>query len=249
MPKAALVTGVGRTRGIGAAIARGLAQDGWSMGLSYHEDYDWRVHSEPSDVELLAVELRERGSRVALLPGDLEDARVPPVLVDRCCAELGTLNGLVMSHCESVDSSLLSTTVESFDRHYAVNVRATWLLIKAFAEQVGPGGGCIIGLTSDHTVHNLPYGATKGALNRVVLAATHELADLGVRANVIDPGPIDTGWMDAATRASMAAATPGGALAGPQTTANLVSFLMSHQGSWVNGQLLLSNGGFKTPAV
>jgi 3-oxoacyl-[acyl-carrier protein] reductase len=127
-------------------------------------------------------------------------------LVDRCRAELGTLDGLVMSHCESVDSSLLSTTVESFDRHYAVNVRATWLLIKAFAEQVGPGGGCIVGLTSDHTVHNLPYGATKGALNRVVLAATHELADRGVRANVIDPGPIDTGWMDEATRASMAAA-------------------------------------------
>jgi 3-oxoacyl-[acyl-carrier protein] reductase len=98
-------------------------------------------------------------------------------------------------------------------------------------------------------VHNLPYGATKGALNRVVLAATHELADLGVRANVIDPGPIDTGWMDEATRASMAAATPGGELAGPETTANLVRFLMSHQGSWVNGQLLLSNGGFKTPAV
>ena len=195
------------------------------------------------------MELRERGSRVALLPGDLEDVRVPPVLVDRCRAELGTLNGLVMSHCESVDSSLLSTTVESFDRHYAVNVRATWLLIKAFAEQVGPGGGCIIGLTSDHTVHNLPYGATKGALNRVVLAATHELADRGVRANVIDPGPIDTGWMDEATRASMAAATPGGELAGPETTANLVRFLMSHQGSWVNGQLLLSNGGFKTPAV
>jgi len=195
------------------------------------------------------VELRERGSRVALLPGDLEDARVPPVLVDRCRAELGTLSGLVMSHCESVDSSLLSTTVESFDRHYAVNVRATWLLIKAFAKQVGPGGGCIVGLTSDHTVHNLPYGATKGALNRVVLAATHELAYLGVRANVIDPGAIDTGWMDEATRAAMAAATPGGELAGPETTANLVSFLMSHQGSWVNGQLLLSNGGFRTPAV
>jgi 3-oxoacyl-[acyl-carrier protein] reductase len=83
----------------------------------------------------------------------------------------------------------------------------------------------------------------------VVLAATHELAYLGVRANVIDPGAIDTGWMDEATRAAMSAATPGGELAGPETTANLVSFLMSHQGSWVNGQLLLSNGGFKTPAV
>jgi 3-oxoacyl-[acyl-carrier protein] reductase len=249
MRKAALVTGVGRTRGIGAAIARGLAQDGWSLGLSYHGGYDQRVHSEPSDVEVLAAELCESGSRVALLPGDLEDARVPAELVNRCQGKLGTLDGLVMSHCESVDSSLLSTTVESFDRHYAVNVRATWLLIKAFIEQVGPDGGCIIGLTSDHTVHNVPYGATKGAVDRVVLAATHEFAELGVRANVINPGPIDTGWMDDATRASGAAATPGGKLGGPETTAHLVCFLMSHQGSWINGQLLLSNGGFKTPAV
>src|SRR5258708_32987158 len=69
-----------------------------------------------------------------------------------------------MSHCESVDSSVLDTTVDGWDRHFAVNARAVWLLIKAFAEQLPADPttevtGRIVALTSDHTVHNLPYGA------------------------------------------------------------------------------------------
>src|SRR5699024_2747412 len=68
-------------------------------------------------------------------------------------------------------------------------------------------GGAVLALTSDHTVHNLPYGATKGALDRMVLAGTHELADRGIRTNVINPGPIDTGWMDDGVREACAAQT------------------------------------------
>ena len=94
-----------------------------------------------------------------------------------------------------------------------------------------------------------PYGATKGALDRLVLAGTHELADRGIRTNVINPGPIDTGWMDDEIRAAGAAQTPGGRLGEPGTVADLVRFLLSEQGAWIRGQLLLSNGGFATPAV
>ena len=253
LPRTALLTGVGRRRGIAAAIARGLAADGVDLALSYHAPYDRRVLGEDADVELLAEELRALGRRVELLPGDLEDPAVPPALVTAAREALGPLGALVTCHCESVDSSILDTTVESFDRHYAVNVRATWLLMKAFAEQVRPGrdtpGGAVISLTSDHTVHNLPYGSTKGALDRLVLAGTHELADRGIRTNVINPGPIDTGWMDDEIRASGAAATPAGHLGGTDTVADLVRFLVSERGAWIRGQLLYSNGGFATPAL
>ena len=275
LPRTALLTGVGRRRGIGAAIARGLAEDGYDLALSFHADYDRRVLGEDADVELLAEELRARGRRVELLPGDLADPAVPARLVSTARDALGPLGALVMCHCESVDSSILDTTVESFDRHCAVNVRASWLLLKAFAEQVPAGagdtarvegagrsasgadsggdasgrGGAVIALTSDHTAHNLPYGATKGALDRLVLAGTHELADRGIRTNVINPGPIDTGWMDEETRTACAAQTPGGQLGGPGTVADLVRFLVSERGAWIRGQLLLSNGGFATPAV
>lgn len=241
---AALVTGVGRRRGIGAAIARRLAHDGWNPALGYHADYDRRVMREDSDVELLAEELRSRGVEVALLPGDLAEPEVPARLVERAEAELGVLSALVMSHCESVDSDYFSTTVESFDRHYAVNVRAPWLLTRAFAAQVGPDGGSVVALTSDHVAFNLPYGVTKGALDRLVIAGATELAQRGVRCNVVNPGPIDTGWMDAETRRKLSAMTPGGQLGSPQTAANLVAWLLSEQGRWINGQRLYSDGGF-----
>ncbi len=241
----ALVTGVGRRRGIGAAIALGLAADGWDLALSYWHPYDDRVGLGRSadDVDALAAEIRSTGRDVVLLPADLEQPDAAGALVD-LAAELGALSGLVMAHCESVNSGFLDTSVESFDRHYAVNVRAPWQLIAAFARQVPETGGSVVALTSDATAGNLPYGATKGALDRIVLAAAHELADRRIQSNVINPGPVDTGWMDDAIREAARTMTPAGRLGTPEDTANLVRFLLSEQGGWVNGQLLHSNGGF-----
>ena len=115
----------------------------------------------------------------------LEDPADAEGLVARAGELLEPIDALVLSHAESVDSGVLDTSVESFDRHYAVNVRASWLLIAAFARQLPPSGGAVIALTSNHTIGNLPYGATKGALDRLVLASAHELSHLGLRANVI----------------------------------------------------------------
>jgi 3-oxoacyl-[acyl-carrier protein] reductase len=250
-PRVAVVTGVGRRRSIGAQLAVGLARDGWDLALNYWRPYDDRLGYErqADDPESIADECRALGVRVELVPGDLSDPETPAALLSSA-RTLGPVTGLVMSHCESVDSSILTTEVSAWDRHFAVNARATWLLIKAFAEQLpasaGPGdvGGRIVALTSDHSVHNLPYGASKGALDRIVIAAAVELADRGVRANVINPGPIDTGWMDDTIRTSAIEATPAGRLGTPDDTANLVRFLFSEAGSWINGQLLHSNGGF-----
>lgn len=264
MTSTALITGVGRRRGIGAGIAAGLAADGWDLALSYWTPYDDRIDLDrgADDPHSLAEELRATGRRIELIPADLADPAAASALVDQASERLGSLDALVMSHCESVDSSILDTTVESFDRHYAVNVRAVWLLIAAFARsladrsenhvqteqtgQAGQPGASVIALTSDHTVHNLPYGATMGALDRLVLASAHELGHLGLRANVINPGPIDTGWMSDEIRASGLAQQPTGRLGRPDDIANLVRFLVSEQGSWINGQLLYSNGGFPT---
>jgi 3-oxoacyl-[acyl-carrier protein] reductase len=157
------------------------------------------------------------------------------------------VTGLVLSHCESVDSGFLDTSVESFDRHYAVNVRASWLLVAALARQLPTDGGRVVALTSDHTVGNLPYGSSKGALDRLVIAAAHELADRRLLANVVNPGPVDTGWMDDRTREELTARTPAGRLGTPDDIADLVRFLFSERGSWVNGQLLYSTGGFPGP--
>lgn len=248
--RTALVTGVGRRRSIGSALAVGLARDGWDLALSHWRPYDDRLGMErgPDDPEAVAEECRTLGSRVALFAGDLADPAEPGRLLAAATEELGPVEALVMSHCESVDSDIRTTSVQSWDRHFAVNARATWLLVKAFAERLPAYSGGrpprIVALTSDHTAGNLPYGASKGALDRIVVAAAVELADLGVRANVINPGPVDTGWMDDGTRAYGVANTPAGRLGTPDDTADLVRFLLSEQGGWVNGQLLHSSGGF-----
>ncbi len=242
-----LVTGVGRTVGLGAAIAWRLAEDGWDVATTYWGGYDDRMPwgRRPTDPQLVADGLAERGARAVAVEADLSDVHAPAAVFDAVERELGAVTALVMCHCESVDSGLLDTTVESFDRHYAVNVRASWLLLKEYGERARPeqGRGRVVALTSDHVVGNLPYGATKGALDRVVVAAARELAHLGMTSNVVNPGPVDTGWMSDNLRDSIREQSPLGRGGRPQDTADLVSFLCSPAGGWVNGQLLCSDGG------
>src|SRR6187455_525410 len=198
---AALITGVGRLNTIAAGIAARLADDGWDLGLSYWRPYDADLQKDSADDEpnRIADGLRARGATAVLLPADISDPVVPDALVADAVAALGPLRGLVLSHAQSHDSGILDTTVEAFDRHMQVNARASWQLIAAFARQA-VDGGAIVALTSDAIVNNVPYGASKGALDRIVRAAAVELGHLGIRANAVNPGPVDTGWMDAALR-------------------------------------------------
>ena len=195
----ALVTGVGRRAGIGAAVALRLAADGWDVATTHWTPYDDRMPwgRQEQDPAEIGAELRATGARTATVNADLTQVSAPAEIFDAVEAELGPVTALVLSHAESVDSGLLDTSVESFDRHFAVNARASWLLITELARRYRgePGAGRLVALTSDHVVGNLPYGASKGALDRIVLAAARELADLRITANVVNPGPIDTGWM------------------------------------------------------
>lgn len=243
----ALITGVGRTVGIGAGIARQLASSGWDIAFTYWTPYDRRMAwgEERGSTAAIEASLAAHGARTAAIEADLIDPDAPTRIFDEAERRIGPVTALVLSHAESVDSGLLDTTLASFDRHFAVNTRASWLLIREYALRFrAPAGtGRIIALTSDHTVGNLPYGASKGALDRITLAAARELAHLGVTANVINPGPVDTGWMSEELADLIRRDTPLGRLGTPQDTAHLVDFLCSPQGQWVNGQLLKSNGG------
>ncbi len=228
-----LVTGVGRRAGIGAAIADRLRSDGWHVATTGWRPYDARMEWGVDDEPLADHEV------------DLTGPDVPDVSFG-ALASGGPVTALVLCHTESVDSDIRTTTIESFDRHFAVNVRASWLLIRAFASQFPPGAaglGRIVVLTSDHTAFNLPYGASKAALDRIVIAAATELADLGITANVVNPGPNDTGWMNEAVEGAVRRGNLQARIGMPSDTANLVSFLLSDDGGWINAQLLHSDGG------
>ena len=124
---AALITGAGSLIGIAAGIAARLADDGWDLALSYWKPPDAgaepAAHDEPPTT--LAADLRARGATVVLLPGDLMDPAEPGRLMAAAVAAFGPLRGIVLSHAESVDSAILDTTVESFDRHMIINARAS----------------------------------------------------------------------------------------------------------------------------
>lgn len=243
----ALVTGAGRRAGIAAAVCRDLAADGWDVAFTYWQPYDRRMAwgSDAEAPHLLTDAVRAAGAGSVSVEADLSRVDSVPQLFDAVEAALGPVSALVIGHCESVDSDIRSTTVDSFDLHMAVNARAPWLLVRELATRYRGafGAGRIVALTSDATVRNLPYGASKGALDRIVVAAARELSDLGITANVVNPGPVDTGWMSSELAEAIVAQTPLRRLGAPADAAALVTFLCSARGGWVNGQLLHSDGG------
>lgn len=205
---------------------------------------EWGVDDGAADE--LIQRLGQAGARGFAIEADFEDVEAPARVFDRVGEALGPVGALVLGHCESVNSTILDTSVESFDRHFAVNARAGWLLIREYARRFSGdhGTGRIIALTSDHAAGNMPYGASKGALDRIVIAAAAELASLGVAANCVNPGPTDNGWMPDSLKAEILQRTPLGRLGKPLDAASLIAFLCSADGGWINGQLLFSNGGF-----
>jgi 3-oxoacyl-[acyl-carrier protein] reductase len=214
----ALVTGAARANSIAAGVVPRLRSDGWTVATSDLADADYVC--------------------------DLSSSQGPDALMDAVNRDHGAVTALILSHAHDVESGILDTTAESFDAHVAVNARASLLLIAAFARQVPVSGGAVVAFTSDHTTGNLPYGASKGALDRIVISAARELGPRGISANAVNPGPIDTGWMDDGLRNDLVPAHPLGRLGAPRDIAGVVSFLVSDEGRWVSGQLLHTDGGF-----
>lgn len=214
----ALITGAARANSIAAGVVPRLIADGWDVVTSDLDGGDYSC--------------------------DLSTPDGPAQLIRTVAVERGRIDALVLSHAHDVESGILDTTVDSFDRHIAVNARASLLLIAEFARQVPSGGGAIVAFTSDHTTGNLPYGASKGALDRIVISAARELGPRRISANVVNPGPIDTGWMNDNTRDELAAMHPLGRLGTPSDIGALVAYLVSDEGRWVSGQLINADGAF-----
>ena len=214
----ALITGAARVNSLAAGIALRLKADGWGVATSDVAAADY--------------------------PCDLSAPDGPQTLMDGVNRDRGPVRALVLSHAHEEASGVLNTTAESFDRHVAVNARASMLLIAAFARQVPSDGGAIVALTSDHTTGNLPYGASKGALDRIVVSAARELGPMGISVNALNPGPIDTGWISEDLRSELLVQHPLGRLGEQSDIAAVVAFLVTRQGRWISGQLLHSDGGF-----
>ena len=250
--RAALVTGASRKAGIAAAVARALAADGWDIAATGWRAFDatepWG--SRPEDAEELVAELRGLGARAAFAEADLGDPAAAERLVAWAEDELGPLSALAVAHTHSQVGDLLGTSTEEWDRHLEVNARGAFLLCAAFVRRRGAaeGGRIVVYTSGPPLAGEVAYAASKGVLERLVLSLGAELAPRGITVNAVDPGPTDTGWLDAVPelRERLTAEHPLGRLGRAEDSAALVAFLCSAAGGWVNGQVLACDGGWST---
>jgi 3-oxoacyl-[acyl-carrier protein] reductase len=246
---AALVTGASRKAGIAAAVARALADDGWTLALTGYPPHDAR-EGWSSEPEELAAELG-----ASWYEDDLADPDAPVRMLDAAELAVGALTALVNVHAHSEDGGLLEATPEQLERHLAVNARGTALLVAEFARRFRgeSGTGRIVSFTSGlPLVGELAYAASKGALEWITVSAAAELAPRGISVNAVDPGPTDTGWLSSELRERIEAEMPLGRLGRPEDSAALVAFLCSSGGGWITGQVIRCDGGWssvRTPRI
>jgi 3-oxoacyl-[acyl-carrier protein] reductase len=163
---------------------------------------------------------------------DLADPEAPARCVEAAAAACGHLDVLVANHAASVGGTLEELTAEAVDRSLAVDVRATLLLVQAFAAaHDGRAGGRVILLTSgQHRAPmsgELPYVAGKGAVQQLTASLADHLAPRGITVNAVNPGPTATGWATPEVHEKVRRAMPTGRWGEPDDAARLIAWLAS----------------------
>ena len=232
--EAALITGVSRKRGIAAAVAERLRADGVTVVTAGWTPYDAVIHAGIDEQTDTDVQI------------DLGEASAPVQLLEVARQKAGKIDALVVAHTVDEGGGVFDLTPELIDRHLSVNVRGTLLLVRAFAEQLADRPGRIIIFTSGPPqTGSIAYAASKGALEWVTYSAASELGPRGITVNAVNPGPNQTGWMTPEIEQQAARRTPLGRTGRPEDAAALVSFLLSDDGAFINGQILTSDGGHR----
>jgi 3-oxoacyl-[acyl-carrier protein] reductase len=197
--KLALVTGVGRSAGIGAAICRELAKNGADIFFTYWHPYDQETYSDGNnDIEAITAELESLGIEVMSKEVDLANPNSAEILFQVVENEMEPLTILINNACHDFEIPFVELSPEILDNHYAVNVRAVTMLVKEFVKR--GKSGHIINMTSGQSLgsmrgHKIPYTITKAALEILAPQLAPELSKVGISINSLNPGPTDTGWM------------------------------------------------------
>jgi 3-oxoacyl-[acyl-carrier protein] reductase len=242
--KVAIVTGA--SKGIGAAIARGLATAGAAVAVNYSAGRE--------AAERTVSEITSNGGKAVAIQADVSKAADVKRLFEEAKKVVGSIDVLVNNAGVFQFEAFESITEEEFHREFNTNVLGTILATQQALKYFPRSGGSIINISSIASENPVPnstlYSATKGAIDTITKALSKELGPRNIRVNTVAPGQTDTdgvrriGFVGSPEGDAGVAATPLGARFGqPREIAPVVVFLASDDAAWVTGERISASGG------
>jgi 3-oxoacyl-[acyl-carrier protein] reductase len=238
--RVAIVTGA--SRGIGAAIAQRLAEDGLAVVVNYA--------SSSKEADALVTELTAAGGNAIAVKADISKADEVRRLFEITEQQLGKVDVLVNNAGVLKTVPLADTSDALYDQTFDINVRGTFNTLREAATRMNDGGR-IVNFSSTVLALNLPgyaiYTATKAAVESFTHIFAKELRGRNITVNAVAPGPVATAlFLEGKTDEQIETFSkmpPLQRLGQPDDIAAVVAFLAGPYGAWVNGQVLRANGG------
>ena len=240
--RSALVTG--SSRGIGRAIARKLAAEGWPVCVN------WIEHGAAA--ASVVRDIRASGGTAIAVQADVADAAAVAAMVRTAAEELGPVELLVNNAGIAGQSLFQDISDEMWNRYFAVNLGGARNAIRAvLPHMLHEKRGCILNISSMWGLRGAScetaYACTKAGLIALTRSLALELALSHIRVNCVAPGVVDTDMVQvlgADTLRALAEETPLGRLGTPEDIAAAAAFLCSDAASFITGQVLTADGGF-----
>ncbi|WP_031509428.1 SDR family oxidoreductase [Streptomyces megasporus] len=236
-PRVAIVTG--GSRGIGRETVRRLAADGWAVVVNY-----------AGNAREAEAAVDEAGGRAIAVRADVADEAAVATLFDVAEEEFDGVDAVVNAAGRMYLSPVADVDLDALDAVHRTNVRGTFVVAREAARRVRSGGTILLFSTSAIGLalpNYAPYVATKGAVEAMTLILAREMRGRDVTVNTVAPGPTATALFlegkDEETVARLASQPPLERLGAPADIAEVVAFLVSPRGHWVNGQVVRANGG------
>ena len=239
--KTAIVTGA--SRGIGKAVARRLARDGFALVVNYA--------SNAKEADATVAEIQSAGGQSIAVKADVGNGADVERLFEEAVKSFGAIDVVVNNSGIMSLSPIGKGDAALFDKVIETNLRGTFLVMAQAAQRVA-GGGRIIAFSSSVLARSFPtygpYIASKAGVEGLVHVLANELRGRNITVNAVAPGQVRTElFLSGKTQeqvTELAKLNPLERLGEPEDIANVVSFLAGPDGGWMNSQVLRANGGF-----